>query len=150
MRVITITWGFYMGDLSKNFSKSELRCRCGRCDCDGSATSTELIVVLELIRAHFSAIAPGGKAKITINSGHRCPSHNRDVGGSASSRHLAAIAADIVVRQKQHDGLYQRVPTIVVHEWLREMFQKRYGLGLYNGFNHVDVRPEGARWDYRR
>jgi len=136
--------------LSKNFHSSEFACKCGQgCNADGTAISTELIAVLELIRAHFGYIAPGGEAKVVINSGHRCITHNRTVGKSSSSQHLAATAADVVVLQKNIRGQWSPVPTALVHEWIRDMFPKRYGFGVYDTFNHIDVRPEGARWDYR-
>ena len=36
-----------------------------------------------------------GKA-ITVNSGYRCPKHNKAVGGVANSQHMTGEAADIV------------------------------------------------------
>ena len=135
-----------MGDLSKNFSKSEFRCRCGTCGLDGSAMSSEVVVVLELVRSHFAAISPRGKAKITINSGHRCPRWNTVVGGWPSSKHLSAIAADIVVSELCHNGEWREIPAQFVADYLDRMFPDTYGIGSYSTFTHVDTRGEKARW----
>jgi hypothetical protein len=40
-------------------------------------------------------LVAAGDGELKINSGIRCQSHNRSVGGSPSSRHLDGIAADL-------------------------------------------------------
>jgi uncharacterized protein YcbK (DUF882 family) len=132
--------------LSKNFNSSEFRCRCGKCGLDGSAMSSETIAVLELVRSHFSAISPRYKAKITVNSGHRCPRHNTVAGGRSSSKHLSAIAADIVVKELCYDGEWREVPAQFVSDYLDRMFPETYGIGRYRTFTHIDARSEKARW----
>ncbi len=78
-----------MGNITKNFSFSELSCPCGKCSfVDGYRIDRNLVRDLQEIRDHL------GKA-IKINSGLRCDSHNRSVGGVSGSYHLTGRAADI-------------------------------------------------------
>ena len=50
--------------------------------------------MLQRIRDHLSMVA-GRDTRITISSGYRCSALNKAVGGSGSSDHLYARAADI-------------------------------------------------------
>ncbi len=75
--------------LSKHFSRKEFKCKCGKCDYD--TIDAELLVILEDVREHF------GKPVI-INSGNRCPTHNKNVGGATNSYHVRGRAADIVIK----------------------------------------------------
>lgn len=78
-------------------------------------------------------------AAITITSGYRCASHNKDVGGAANSQHLRGIAADIVVNGMAPIDVLRSAETIPDFN----------GFGLGGSFVHVDVR-RGARtyWKY--
>ena len=119
-----------MGDLSKNFSRSEFACNCQECDQD--AVDYELINLLELIRANF-----GSSVKIT--SANRCPEYNKAVGGKANSQHLKSKAADIIL-----DGISPKLVAI----WVSENHPGHYGVGKYSTFTHVDVRSNMARWGF--
>lgn len=121
-----------MGDLSKNFSRDEFKCNCGECEQVGPPQ--ELVDVLQDVRDHF------GRA-VVINSGHRCPAYNRRVGGAFRSQHLTGKAADFNVAGHS---------PVEVQEYLLDKYGGRYGIGRYNTFTHVDVRPGPARWDLRR
>ncbi len=121
-----------MGDLSKNFSRDEFKCRCGRCEQVGP--DPQLVEELQALRDHF------GRA-IVINSGHRCPAYNRRVGGARQSQHLKGTAADFNIAGYTPDE---------VQEHLLARFLGRYGVGRYNSFTHLDVRRGPARWDQRR
>lgn len=116
-----------MGDLSKNFNRSEFACKCG---CGFATVDVELIAVLEDVREHFDN-------SVKINSGCRCREHNRRVGGELDSEHMKGTAADIVV-----DG----VPAAQVHAYLAMKYPGRYGLGKYQNWTHIDVRQRAARW----
>ncbi|SHL00970.1 YcbK family protein [Desulforamulus aeronauticus] len=72
-----------------------------------------------------------------VNSGYRCPAHNRAVGGAANSYHLMGMAADI------------HVPGLAVVGLSRLAEQVGFnGIGTYpkQSFLHVDVRGNRARW----
>lgn len=74
-----------MGDLTKNFSRSEFKCgHCGRLD----ALDMELVWALQRLRDRV------GK-RLPIISGYRCCEGNRSVGGTQYSQHLFGRAADI-------------------------------------------------------
>lgn len=116
-----------MGDISKNFSRSEFACKCG---CGFQTIDVDLIKILETIRSHF-------KEPVKINSACRCDEHNARVKGSQASKHKQGIAADIIVRDvKPYD----------VYLFLDSFMPNSYGLGLYKTFTHVDVRKIKARW----
>jgi len=86
--------------------------------------------VLEKLRATL-----GGHA-ITILSGYRSPAHNARVGGAKASQHMQGRAADIIVEGYAPSD---------VHASLLQLFAagdiKIGGLGKYNGWVHVDIRP---------
>tara|TARA_R110000772_G_scaffold129472_2_gene237589 strand:- start:1266 stop:1616 length:351 start_codon:yes stop_codon:yes gene_type:complete len=116
-----------MGDLSKNFSRSEFECRCG---CGFDDVSLELVELLQEIRDEI-------KEPISINSACRCKDWNEQVGGAKRSQHLLGTAADIVVRACTPDYVYQ---------YLDNKYPDTFGLGRYKSFVHVDVRERRARW----
>ena len=113
--------------LTANFRVREFACQ------DGSDTifiSTALAQILQQIRMHF------GKAVI-INSAYRTEGHNKLVGGSPNSQHLYGLAADIVV---------QGIAPGVVADYAETLLPNTGGIGRYQGFTHVDVRRNKARW----
>lgn len=119
-----------MGDLSKNFNRSEFACKCG---CGYDTVDAELVVVLQDIADHFGE-------SVIINSGCRCRAHNKAEGGGEFSQHLIARGADIdVVGVSPHD----------VQEYLLKKYKNKYGIGRYNSFTHIDTRGTMARWDLR-
>jgi len=120
------------GQLSTNFWRYEFACRCG---CGRDTVDAELIRVLEDIRAKL-----GGR-RMHVNSGCRCPAHNRAEGGADRSMHLYGKAADIRV-----DG----VAADTVADCLADLYPDCYGIGRYNGRTHIDVRPNKSRWDNRK
>lgn len=113
---------------TKHFKAAEFMCKCGNCSL--IKISTELKAVLELVRLRFDA-------PVTITSGYRCETHNANVGGAPQSKHLYGIAADIKVKNAHPDTVYA---------FLDETFPNQYGIGLYKGWVHIDVRPTKARW----
>ena len=112
---------------AKHFSRAEFACRCG---CGAAVVDAELLAVLQQLRDHY-------QQPITISSGHRCQAHNSTVGGSPASQHLTGQAADFAV-----NGVSPRA--VYVH--LDRLYPRRYGLGLYPTWIHLDVRWVAARW----
>jgi uncharacterized protein YcbK (DUF882 family) len=72
---------------------------------------------------------------IRITSGYRSREHNLAVGGKPDSYHLKGMAADIVI-----DGISAR-------KLQQQLIHWSGGLGCYQTFTHVDIRPKKARWN---
>lgn len=116
-----------MGNLSTHFDASEFRCKCG---CGQGNPSKLLIERLEKLHTLMNAKA------IIINSGYRCPKHDRSVGGSGKGAHTRNIAADIVV--KKQDG------TLYTAEDIAEAAERIGfgGIGMMRDACHVDTRDK--------
>jgi uncharacterized protein YcbK (DUF882 family) len=113
--------------ISAHFDRKEFACKCG---CGGNTVDTELLAILESLRTHFDK-------PIIINSGYRCPAHNKAIKGSKHSQHMLGKAADFVVRDTS--------PNLVA-SFLEALFSWRLGIGRYDKFTHLDVRDSKARW----
>ena len=114
--------------ISPHFSRSEVLCRCGKCDYD----SADIILVrmLEDIRLSFAR-------PVIITSWNRCPEYNQQIGGSENSWHTkGGRAADFIVKDiHPHD----------VYEYFDIHFPLA-GVGKYDDFTHLDSRGKRARW----
>lgn len=115
--------------VSKYFKQSEFDCKCG---CGESIHSVELFAVLDDVREHFGV-------PVVINSGKRCATYNKKVGGVPKSQHVEGIAADIRVTG---------VSPVKVHAYLTKKYSTKYGIGKYDTFTHIDVRNGKSRWDF--
>ena len=111
---------------TRHFKAREMACK----HCGGVKADQHLAAVLELLRNKFHK-------PVIITSGYRCHEHNANVGGAPKSKHLDGTAADVVVRG---------VSPITVFEFLDDTFPNCYGIGLYDGWVHIDVRSDKARW----
>lgn len=117
-----------MGDLSEHFSRNEFACK----DCGRVLVTDALVQALEDLRALAGL-------PVVIDDGYRCPEHNLEVGGVSSSQHCKGNAADL------------RIPPLGLQEMYELALQveafENGGIGVYDdGFIHVDVRDEQARW----
>lgn len=80
-----------MGDLTKNFSKSEFKCKC----CGKVHMDEAFVGMLQEIRDEVGF-------PIRITSGYRCPKHNSRVSSTGrSGPHTTGMAADIAVHGVQ-------------------------------------------------
>lgn len=121
--------------VSGHFSVYEFACNDKS---DKVLIDTELISILEQVRAHF------GKP-VNINSAYRTPAYNISIGGSSKSQHCLGLAADIWIKG---------VDPIRIALYLSSLpyFKNRGGIGYYSraqvtgGFVHVDVRTWKSRW----
>jgi uncharacterized protein YcbK (DUF882 family) len=113
--------------LTRNFKSTEFDCKGKKC-CSKTPLDIELVGYLQVFRNYF------GKA-ITINSGYRCQTHNKNVGGAKNSRHTQGMAADIVVKGVKPVKVAQFAEMIGVR-----------GIGLYDNFVHIDTRTEKFYW----
>ena len=119
-----------MGDLTKDFSRYEMACKCG---CGADDISIDLVERLQSIRDIM------GKP-IHINSGVRCPHHNAKVGGSGESEHITGDAVDI-----QCEGSPLR------YELLFLLMKKFNRIGIAKNFIHVGISKTKAQnviWVY--
>lgn len=98
--------------------------------CDKVIVDTELIDVLEDIRAHFNK-------PVIVTSGYRTPEYNAKIGGVKNSQHTKGTAADIKV---------YGIPTREVQKYLKHKYPDKYGIGSYLTFTHIDIRAKKARW----
>lgn len=118
--------------LSENFRVSEFACHGSGC-CSEVLIDEKLVEYLQKIREHF------GKP-VTINSGYRCETHNRNVGGASGSRHKKGQAADIAVQGVAPAEVAKYAESIGV-----------LGIGLYETakdgfFVHIDTRTTKSFW----
>jgi len=112
-----------------HFKQSEFKCKhCGKLPPGG--IPKKLLLRLEAMRAKC------GNKSITITSGYRCATHNKNVGGATNSQHLYGKAADIKVSGVSPSTVYSYANTIFGDG----------GVGKYSTFTHVDIRNGRARW----
>ena len=118
--------------LSDHFSEDEMRCPCG---CGIYTVTQDLIAGLEDLRRYINQ-------QIIVTSGHRCPGHDKAVGGSGSGPHTLGMAADIYSPNMSMADLWKAIEACQGGYW--------WGQGAYpdNGnFIHVDVSHiRYARW----
>ena len=112
--------------MAKYFKVEEFKCKC----CGHIRVDMGLIEKLDKLREEVGM-------PIIVNSGYRCASHNRNVGGSPTSQHLEGKAADILVKGG-----------FVSPKKLAAMAEKYGfgGIGIYDTFIHVDTRAGKTRW----
>jgi uncharacterized protein YcbK (DUF882 family) len=122
-----------MGDLSKNFSRSEFACKGTNCCGYSAPVQPELISALQALRNQLNL-------PLSITSGFRCNRHNESVGGAARSFHTLGMAADVACPDGlTAEDLARAAETIPA-------FQQG-GIGIYPSWVHLDVRTTGkARW----
>lgn len=113
-----------MGDIGEYFDRSEFACRCG---CGFDDIDPNLVNLLDQVREHFDA-------KMRINSGCRCFTHNLASGGVRNSQHLLGKAADVVVQNVS--------PQLVAEAAVQ---YGATGVKNYRNFTHIDVR-DGVVW----
>lgn len=119
------------GYLSQHFRAAEFTCNhCGELPRD-KYPPERLLDFLEVIRTHF------GNKSVNINSGYRCPTHNRNVGGAPNSYHLKGMAADFWIKGVSHSD---------VQDYAERLIGNSGGVGRYSTFTHIDVRGSRARW----
>lgn len=120
----------YMVMWTKYFKESEFACKhCGAVDMD----ATFINLLTQLRRA---AAFP-----FVINSGFRCPEHNRAEGGHPNSSHLVGKAADV-----RAEANWQKFR--IVREAIRVGFTR---IGVGKTFVHLDYdldKPQETLWTY--
>ena len=106
--------------INTHFSDRELDCRCG---C-GKTVAPELLVRLEALREKLGR-------PVSINSGARCETYNRQVKGEKNSWHLKDLAADIACSD-----------SVSRSQVIRAAIELGFnGIGIAETFVHIDLRP---------
>ena len=127
-----------MGDLTKNFSKSEFNCNCG------CVMPNDVLDNVEVQAYNLQTIRDFFNAPVTINSAYRCTTYNLKVGGATKSQHLTGNATDITIKGFTPDQVAD-----IIEGLIRIDAIEQGGLGRYNTFTHYDRRGTEARWDNR-
>tara|TARA_B100000424_G_scaffold231400_1_gene193692 strand:- start:242 stop:646 length:405 start_codon:yes stop_codon:yes gene_type:complete len=121
--------------LSKNFKKSEFRCRDGTdVPEDLMNNLLELVENLQIIRDYIDK-------PVRVISGYRTPKYNRKIDGARRSQHMKARAADLKV-----SGVSARELHEIITGLIKKGKIKKGGVGLYKTFVHYDTRGWNARW----
>lgn len=87
--------------LTEHFNVSEFKCKCGKNH--STLLDTDLVNKLEQLRQSLNC------SKIIINSGYRCSTHDKNVGGSGSGQHTKGTAADIVCYDKDGKKISSKI-----------------------------------------
>ena len=123
-----------MGDLTNNFSRSEFTCKCG---CGICRVDEPFILRLQLVRnqAGFA---------FTVNSGCRCPEHNKDEGGKPESDHLTTqeISCEGVDIKIENSIRRFRIIEAAIDAKFRR-------IGIYPSFIHLGTalrNPQQVAW----
>ena len=124
--------------MTENFSYSEFKCKCGKCD-----MPREVYENLHAVAEQLQVLRNFLGQSIKINSGYRCPKHNENIGGTKNSQHKLGTASDIVVKGMESETIKKHIEDRILKG---EMLEG--GLGLYNTFVHYDIRGTKARWNY--
>ena len=120
--------------LSKNLSNEEIACRCG---CGFGETfgelSPQLVTGFQVLREVLGT-------PLHINSGCRCYSHNKAIGGAAKSQHLRGHALDLSSSEATPEEIAKAAESIPI--------LYNGGIGRYDTFTHIDIGRK-RRWDNR-
>lgn len=121
-------------NLSVNFKVRELVCHC----CGAEGITDDLVFHLQMVHD----LLPLHRVMI-INSGYRCPGHNKAVGGSVDSAHTKGLAADI----KCDDSGYR---FLLIKALVKVGFTR---IGIGKDFIHCDLDKDKAQnviWGYHQ
>lgn len=130
----------------KHFSKQELaRCfrETGRCsECRLTQPATKLPDGIEnnlkgLVTAVLEPVRERLGKPIMVNSGFRCPVHNRAVGGATGSQHVKGEAADVTLVQGSGCRVNDLAKAIVANGTWDQLI-------LYPTFVHVSYKRGGG------
>lgn len=120
--------------LTPHFNTAEFKCKCGKSH--DTLINTKLVEMLEKLREKLHC------SKIVITSGYRCPTHDKNVGGTGSGHHTKGNAADLVCYDNYGNVISSRIICCVAQD-----------LGFTGIANitsdyqavHLDVRS-GSKW----
>jgi len=106
------------------FTKQELACR----HCGALFISEQSGFALDRVRERL-------QRPLKIVSAYRCATHNKNVKGARTSRHMLSDAFDIACEPHQR-------PSLIAAAY-NEGF---HGIGVYDDFIHIDYRIAPTLW----
>ena len=135
-----------MGNVTKNISRHELECKCGKCN----VRIQDHELVIEVVQNICDVIAERygvDKVRLLILSPARCYEYNRipvaddGPGSNDESQHPRCTAMDIDIFVGD-----ERVPPSKVYEIANNMYPFGFGMGVYSWGLHIDCRSIKKRW----
>ncbi len=87
--------------LTEHFNVSEFKCKCG----GSHDTRLDEALIQKLEQLHKALNC----SKIIVNSGYRCSTHDKNVGGNGYGQHIKGTAADIVCYDKNGKKISSKV-----------------------------------------
>lgn len=136
-----------MGDLTKNISRHELTCNCGKCNVR-ILDDEPIIQIVQDVCDHFAKVYDVKRVLLNISRGASCYEYNRlpidqgGVGSTDNSQHPRACAIDFSISLPGG----KRINARRVYDYLNYKYPDSMGLGSYRKFTHADTRPNKARW----
>jgi len=130
--------GFMTAMITRNFSVSEMSCRCG---CGLYEMDEEFMRLLQILRDEM-------QGPLRVTSGRRCDVHNFRVSTAQNKQngiHTKGKAADILVSGERAMKLFEKA---------RQLGFSGIGLSQKSGtphpqrFIHLDTKPRKALWSY--
>jgi len=119
--------------LTQNFVLSEFDCK------DGTPVPEHLIDNVRLVATELQKVRDYFGKPIKVNSGYRTAEYNKKVGGSPTSYHLLALAADTKPLWYIDIGEYFKVV---------KKLTNFMGYGIGTGWIHLDLRKVYTVWLY--
>jgi len=113
--------------VTEHFRLEELVCPC----CERIRITPGFYIHMELLER----LRRDYGEPIMVNSGYRCPDHNKEIGGTENSWHMR-FATDLgETDEDKRRELYKIALSLNFG-----------GIGLYTWGIHLDMRPEPYRW----
>jgi hypothetical protein len=120
--------------LTEHFNVSEFKCKCG--GTHDTKLDTNLVNKLEKLYTALNC------SKIIVNSGYRCATHDKNVGGTGVGQHVNGMAADIVCYDKNGAKISTKKVTCAAQD---VGFTGIANIDRAYTAAHVDVRTSG-KW----
>lgn len=118
--------------LSTHFNIQEFKCKCG--ENHDILIENDLIDKLEMLFNKLDC------SKIIVNSGHRCSTHDKNVGGNGIGQHTKGRAADIVCYDQNGDIITSKKVCCIAQDI---GFKGIANITDNYSSTHVDVRTNG-------
>lgn len=116
------------------FTKTEFKCKCGGKHCNGYPAEIDMTMVRYADEIRHRLGKP-----LSVNSGLRCPTHNRNEGGVDGSQHTLGTAVDL--------GKPSGITPAKMAAVAEEVMGNTGGIGIYSWGIHIDSRKTKSRWN---